>query len=490
MGGPPAHDLETEPEAEGFVGPGSPAAEHPGLVVVYSSEGWEHVGAWLPLAPSDLGRPRILGRGVAQAEDEYPRLRPLRQRPSVSETLPDFENRSLSRVQLLVRSAGPRTLHVTNVGRCRCSVNGTETKELDVHPGDVVELGSQLVMVCALRPAKLAGAPADARHAFGRADARGFVGESPPAWRLRAQVAAVAPRSGHAIIFGATGTGKELVAHALHRLSGRTGVLLSRNAATLPETLVDAELFGNLKGYPNPGMPDRKGLIGAADGGTLFLDEFAELPLEAQAHVLRALDSGEYQRLGETTLRRSQFRLIAATNRPESALRDDLLARFDFRIALASLSERSDDIPFIARHLFREMSEEAPEVCKRFAYEDGDPRLGAELVTRLVRHPFRMNVRELRSLLWSSLHDSEGEWLGWPRAVAEHPAAAAAADDGDDDDDASAASLRASEVERVLGENGGSIEKSWRTLGLTSRFALMRLLKKHGISVKKDVKRG
>ncbi|HVR18437.1 MAG TPA: hypothetical protein VMS65_02030, partial [Polyangiaceae bacterium] len=138
------------------------------------------------------------------------------------------------------------------------------------------------------------------------------------------------------------------------------------------------------------------------------------------------------------------------------------------------------------RHLFREMSEEAPDVCKRFASKDGDPRLAAELVTRLVSHPFRMNVRELRSLLWSSLHESEGEWLEWPRTVAGHAAAAT----DDDDDDANAAALRASEVERVLAENGGSIEKSWRALGLSSRFALMRLLKKHGISVKKDVKRG
>src|SRR6185295_18995653 len=113
-----------------------------------------------------------------------------------------------------------------------------------------------------------------------------------------------------------------LVARALHSRSGMSK-LTSRNAATLPEALVEAELFGNLKNYPNPGMPERPGLIGAADGGCLFLDEFAELPQPAQAHLLRALDQGEYQRLGDATVRHARFRLIAATNRPESALRRD-----------------------------------------------------------------------------------------------------------------------------------------------------------------------
>jgi DNA-binding NtrC family response regulator len=360
-------------------------------------------------------------------------------------------------------------------------VNGKETSETELEPGDIVELGRQLVLVCTTRPARIAGAPPSHSQEFGRADAHGFVGESLAAWRLRAQIASAAPRRGHTIVFGPTGTGKELVAHALHRLSGRTGALCSRNAATLPETLVDAELFGNLKDYPNPGMPDRKGLIGAADGGTLFLDEFAELPLRAQAHVLRALDHGEYQRLGETTVRRSHFRLIAATNRPESALRDDLLARFDFRLILASLAERREDIPFIARHLFRAMNDEAPELCARFAGDDGSPRLDPDFVSRLLRYPFARNVRELRSLLWSSLHESPGEWLQWPRTL-EEPSSAP-------ENASSSPTPLVDQIERVLAENGGSIEKSWRPLGLSSRHALIRLLKKHGIVVQRDVKR-
>lgn len=481
MAGPTGPDLETEPEAEPHGESAATAAETPALVVLHSSEGWDHVGAVLSIPLSEK-KPRILGRGVAQADDQYQRLLPTRQRPGVSEPLSPFENRSLSRVQLLVAHAGPGALRLTNVGRCRLSVNGADATEAELCAGDVIELGAQLVLLCTLRPHKIAGPPTDSQHAFGRADARGFVGESPAAWRLRTRIASVAPRDGHAIVFGATGTGKELVASALHSLSKRTGPIISRNAATLPESLVDAELFGNLKDYPNPGMPDRKGLIGAADAGTLFLDEFAELPASAQAHVLRALDHGEYQRLGENTVRRSRFRLIAATNRPESAVREDVLARFDFRLSLPSLAERREDIPFIARHLFVAMADEAPDLCRQYSTEDGSPKLSPGFMARLVRHPFARNVRELRSALWSSLHEAEGESLEWPSDISDAAVPT--------NEPAGSPRVDASTIERVLAENGGSIEKSWRGLGLKSRYALWRLLKKHGISVKKGRKDG
>src|SRR5262249_46286359 len=151
---------------------------------------------------------------------------------------------------------------------------------------------------------------------FGRADADGFVGESPAAWDLRDRLAFIGPQAGHVLLVGESGVGKELAARALHARSRRSRrPLVSRNAATLPEALIDAELFGHARDYPNAGMPERAGLVGEADGGTLFLDEIGELPEARQAHLLRLLDGGEYQRLGDPRVRRADVRFIAATNR-------------------------------------------------------------------------------------------------------------------------------------------------------------------------------
>lgn len=138
------------------------------------------------------------------------------------------------------------------------------------------------------------------------------------------------------LITGESGTEKELAAGAIHARSRRgKNVLVAHNAATFPAGLIDAELFGNPKHYPNTGMPERPGLVGEADGGVLFLDEIGELPLEMRARLLRLLDAGgEYRRLGEAKGRRSDFRLVATTNRDASMLKHDLLSRLKVRVAL------------------------------------------------------------------------------------------------------------------------------------------------------------
>jgi DNA-binding NtrC family response regulator len=292
-------------------------------------------------------------------------------------------------------------------------------------------------------------------------------------WRLRTDIAFAAQRSGHVLILGATGTGKELVAGALHTVSGRPGALVSRNAATLPESLVDAELFGNAKGYPNPGFPEREGLIGAAHQGSLFLDEFADLPSGAQAHILRVLDAGEYQRLGESQQRRSEFRLIAATNRPENSLRADLLARFDFRIRVPPLSARREDVPLILRHLFALVARDEPDMRERFALPDDLPRVSPGFIQRLVQYPFASNVRELRHLLWRALAESPGNALTWPE---NDPSFDTSAEDESGDPPHA-------EIQRALDANNGSLEKTWRALGLANRYVLRRLIAKYGLTV-------
>src|SRR5262249_29131057 len=154
-----------------------------------------------------------------------------------------------------------------------------------ISPGDIVELRGHYVFLVTMRSATLATAHQHSTHAFGEADPQGILGESPGAWRLRDSLAFAAKATPHVLLLGESGTGKELAARSIHALSARSSKpFLARNAATMPAGLIDSELFGNVKNYPNPGMAERTGLIGEAHGGVLFLDEIAELPTEMQAH--------------------------------------------------------------------------------------------------------------------------------------------------------------------------------------------------------------
>jgi transcriptional regulator with AAA-type ATPase domain len=472
---------ETIPESER---PGPLADTHAqapaiGLVVLWSSDEPQFLGAWLPVPGSTTGQPTVLGRGSARGPNEAGRVVALRQRPGGNQPLPAFLSPSLSKTQLLLWASTAATLSVENVGRRRLSVNGRECEKGELRPGDIVDIGSQLTLICAVRPQTWEPVLVEL-HPFAEPDAHGFVGESLAAWRLRSEVRFVAPRVGHVLVHGTTGTGKELIAHAIHAESKRAGPLVARNAATLPEALVDAELFGNAKGYPNPGMAERKGMIGAADGGTLFLDEFADLPVGAQAHVLRVLDAGEYHRLGDDKARHSDFRLVAATNRPESDLRSDVLARFDFRITTPDLATRPEDIPLIALQLLRAMAKGDPELQSRFFAPTGFPRFSDGFVRRLVELDYGANVRELRQRLWQAVAASTGSELTWSAVEAATPAFDGSASQKQIED------ISRERLERALDENNGSIEKTWRALGFSNRHVLNRLLRKHGLTVTKQ----
>jgi len=309
--------------------------------------------------------------------------------------------------------------------------------------------------------------------AFGEPDALGILGESPLTWRLRESIAFAAKADTHVLVLGESGTGKELAAKAIHSLSSRSErPFVARNAATLPAGLVDAELFGNAKNYPNPGMPERAGLVGEADGGTLFLDEIGELPSELQAHLLRVLDSdGEYQRLGEARTRRSTFRLVAATNRDPTALKHDFLARFTAHVELPSLDARRDDLSLLLRHLLSRASRRSPEIAGRFA------RIDPALVVHVLRRRFPANVRDLDALLWRSLAESCGDTLELPASLRAPTAPALApAPAPREQPDPNEEQIRA-----ALASSGNSVPKAATALGLSSRYALYRLMKKHGI---------
>jgi two-component system nitrogen regulation response regulator GlnG/two-component system response regulator HydG len=149
------------------------------------------------------------------------------------------------------------------VGRCPIFCNETEVSASLFRDGDLLRIGQQLLFLLVRRPATMPAVDENyPSHSFGDPDPLGIVGESAAIWRLRAQISFFAAQTGHVLISGPSGTGKELVAQAIHALSSRkVHRLVSRNAATLPEALIDAELFGNAKNYPNLGMEDRPGLL-------------------------------------------------------------------------------------------------------------------------------------------------------------------------------------------------------------------------------------
>ena len=291
--------------------------QHLALAIGWSRAEPQRAGE-VTLFPASSG-PRLIGRGGARDDDPAERVRFARQRPGIWEPTGDLAGSALSRAQLLVTpSAG--TLKVQRLGRLSMCVNGALKQDAELKLGDTVTLGSQLLLICVRRTARIAPLkrfPPSAIRAFGEADAYGMIGESPTTWALRESIAFAALSKQHCLVLGESGTGKELAARMIHQLGvGASRSMVSRNAATFPEALVDAELFGNIKDYPNPGMPGRPGLIGASDQSSLFLDEIAEFPEALQAHLLRVLDSGgEYQRLGDAQTRSSNFRLICATNR-------------------------------------------------------------------------------------------------------------------------------------------------------------------------------
>jgi two-component system nitrogen regulation response regulator GlnG/two-component system response regulator HydG len=457
------------------------------LAVAWSAEEPGRVGEIAMPPPS--GQSEVLGRG--EGEPGEARTRFARQRPGTFDPGPPLAGAGLSRRQLVLTSKDDGLL-VESVGRCEVRVNGAGCERAILRPGDTLYLRRQLLLLCTRRVALIPNGrhlPPNSWGDFGEPDAHGILGESPATWQLREQLAFVARSATHALLVGASGSGKELAARALHALSGRAArPFVARNAATLPAGLIDAELFGSARNYPNVGMPERPGLVGQADGGTLFLDEMAELPPEQQAHLLRVLDTGgEYQRLGESTTRRSDFRLVGATNRDPSALKHDLRARLTSVVELTALASRREDIPLLARHLLLRAAAQSSDVAGRFVARDaaGRPygRFAPGFIDYAVRQPWPTNTRQLEAVIWKAMSDAPGNEICPPPEWRNGPASALpGAADGAPSRPAAEPSV--DDIRAALAAVGGSVGKAARVLGLPSRFALYRLMKKQGIGDK------
>jgi transcriptional regulator with GAF, ATPase, and Fis domain len=225
-----------------------------------------------------------------------------------------------------------------------------------------------------------------------------LVGQSAALRRIVNQIDIVAPTEASVLILGETGTGKELVAHEIHRRSARKdGPLVRVNCASIPRDLFESEFFGHVRGSFTGAVKDRAGRFETAEGGTIFLDEVGEIPLDIQNKLLRVLQEKRYERVGDDRTRRADVRIVAATHRDlktEAAagrFREDLFYRLNvFPIQVPPLRDRVDDVPFLAKH-FVELSAKEMK-CAR-------PRLTRAAVTQLQNYDWPGNVRELRNVI-------------------------------------------------------------------------------------------
>jgi len=224
--------------------------------------------------------------------------------------------------------------------------------------------------------------------------------------RIVAELERVAPTPLSVVLRGASGTGKEVVASELHRLSGRPGRFGAVNCAAIPALLLESELFGFKRGAFSGADRDKPGLIRAADGGTLFLDEIGDMPLDAQAKLLRVLQAKEVLPLGATAPERVDVRVICATHRDlgkmqrDGRFREDLFARLnEYEVFLPPLHERKEDVHVLARSFLARAGR--PSYALSFPF-----------MTGLLHHDFPYNVRELEACIKRSVALSEGPVLG------------------------------------------------------------------------------
>jgi transcriptional regulator with GAF, ATPase, and Fis domain len=225
-----------------------------------------------------------------------------------------------------------------------------------------------------------------------------ILGHSPALERAMRQVALVAPTDANVLILGESGAGKELIARAIHTLSPRARKpLVKVNCGSIPRELFESEFFGHVRGAFTGAVKDRIGRFQLADGGTLFLDEVGEIPLELQSKLLRVLQEGEFERVGEDFTRRVSVRVIAATNRDlrkevaEGRFRLDLFYRLGvFPLDLPPLRERREDIPELVAHFVRQS-------CARFHLPE--PKLPQREIERAVAYAWPGNVRELQNVV-------------------------------------------------------------------------------------------
>ena len=309
---------------------------------------------------------------------------------------------------------------------------------------------------------------------FGR-----FVGTSAALEKVLRQARAVADTSANVLITGENGTGKEILARAIHEESARRdGAFVAVNCGALPEQLIESELFGHVRGAFTDAKTDRAGRFEAAGGGTLFLDEIGELSKAVQVKLLRAIDQREIQRLGSNETLKVDIRLLAATNRDlehamkEESFREDLFYRLNVvPLHMPPLRERREDIPVLATHFAAKAGEK---------HTRPTPELEPALVEALQEYEWPGNVRELENMIERLVVLTKGTRLG-PESLPEkmlhvRPEACAGASAEDETTlEGATVALRRRMVIEALRAEGGNRGAAARRLGI-SRSYIHRLI--------------
>jgi formate hydrogenlyase transcriptional activator len=299
-----------------------------------------------------------------------------------------------------------------------------------------------------------------------------MVGTSSALKRVQRQIEVVAPTDATVLILGDTGTGKELIARAIHRLSPRKNCpFVTLNCAAIPTGLLESELFGYERGAFTGALSQKIGRFEMAHRGTLFLDEVGEIPLELQPKLLRALQEKSFERLGGTRTIPIDVRLLAATNRNLTQMMGDKLFRSDlyyrlkvFPIISPPLRDHPEDIPSLTRHFI-----------KKFAGQMGRKieKIPAETMRALVSFPWPGNVRELENFIERSVILSQGPSLRAPLAELRAGKSAALASTLEE--------IERDYILRVFREAGGVVSTTASRLGMP-RTTLNAMMKKLGIS--------
>jgi DNA-binding NtrC family response regulator len=314
------------------------------------------------------------------------------------------------------------------------------------------------------------------------AEFEGIIGNSPLMWDMFSRVRRVAPHYRAVLVTGETGTGKDLVARALHRLSpAAKGRLVVLNCSAVVETLFESELFGHVRGSFTGAVADKPGLVEQAHGGTLFLDEIGDMPLATQAKLLRVLQNQEVQRVGSLTARKVDIRVIAATHRDlrvaigEKSFREDLYYRLSMvEIQVPRLVDRQGDLPLLTRHF-----------VSKFAAQYGKEIRGitrrAEI--QMAMHNWPGNVRELENVIGHAAMMTMGDMIDVqdlpPYLLDQHvppPSSPASSEFGLIEEQERIL------VVRALEESGGNQSKAARQLRI-GRDALRYKMKKYGVDI-------